>query len=204
MQTVHTNHLFNMHKTQFSLIVLVLLNVYGNRAVYWYIENSELLVLHNAYRRDIKYGNVLDQPKADSMLKLQWSHKLAKLAQAWAFHCVPTRSNLTMRNGSKWTYVGQNIAVVSKVRDAVSVWFNEHMNYNFNKNICRPNKTCANYKQLAFADTTHIGCGFVRCKNLEAPNNILVVCNYGPGGKYINKKPYEPIFYEDLPYFIIV
>ncbi|KAH9581379.1 Peptidase inhibitor 16, variant 2 [Schistosoma haematobium] len=117
MQAVHTNHLFNMHKTQFSLIVLVLLNVYGNRAIFWNIENSELLVLHNAYRRDIKYGTVLDQPKADSMLKLQWSHKLAKLAQAWAFHCVPTRSNLTMRDGSKWTYVGQNIAVVSKVRE---------------------------------------------------------------------------------------
>lgn len=70
MQAVHTNHLLNMHKIQFSLIVLVLLNVYGNRAIFWNIENSELLALHNAYRRYIKYGNALDQPEAESMLKL--------------------------------------------------------------------------------------------------------------------------------------
>ena len=52
------------------IIFLVLGYIYENLAYRWYTQNSELLALHNAYRRNIKYGNVRDQPQAMSMLKL--------------------------------------------------------------------------------------------------------------------------------------
>ncbi|CAH8629339.1 unnamed protein product [Schistosoma rodhaini] len=183
------------------IIFLVLGYIYENLAYRWYTQNSELLALHNAYRRNIKYGNVRDQPQAMSMLKLTWSHKLAEMAQEWALQCVPRRSNMTMRKGSKWTYVGQSIAFVPKVRQAASVWFEQHKNYNFENNTCEANKTCADYKQLAFADTTHIGCGYAMCFNLTGLDKVFVVCNYGPGGKYANRQPYDPIYPED-PYYL--
>ncbi|CAH8547012.1 unnamed protein product [Schistosoma turkestanicum] len=174
------------------------MNVCENLAATWNVLNSELLALHNAYRREVKFGKVPDQPQALHMTKLEWSYQLAESAQLWANHCVPIRSNISMRNSSKWTYVGQSVAVVSQVKDAVSLWFDEHKNYNITKNTCMENKLCADYKQLAYTDTTHIGCGYARCKNLNASKNILVVCNYGPGGKYAVRRPYYAIYPGEL------
>ncbi|KAK4468623.1 hypothetical protein MN116_007811 [Schistosoma mekongi] len=187
-----------MHIVQFSIVLLVLLNIYGNSAVIWYIQNSEILALHNAYREAIKFGRVPYQPKALSMSKLQWSYELAELARGWVIRCIPRRSDLMLRNSSKWTYVGQNVAVVSKVRDSPAVWFDQYRNYNYTANICAPYKICADYKQLAYADTTHIGCAYNYCGKLNGPDKILVVCNYGPGGKFINRKPYDIFDYDDL------
>nr|AAW25717.1 SJCHGC01839 protein [Schistosoma japonicum] len=184
----------NMH-TKF---LLVLVNIYKNSAVNWHIEDEEILALHNAYREAVKFGRVRDQPKAISMSKLQWSYQLAKLAENWTIHCIPKTSGLKFRNSSKWTYVGQNVAVVSKIRDAPAVWFNQHRNYNYTKNVCAAQKICADYKQLAYASTTHIGCAYKFCEKLNGTGKILVVCNYGPGGKFINRKPYQIFDYDDF------
>ncbi|XP_018644778.1 venom allergen-like (VAL) 7 protein, partial [Schistosoma mansoni] len=55
--------------------------------------------------------------------------------------------------------------------------------------------------QLAFADTTHIGCGYAMCFNLTGLDKVFVVCNYVSRGKYANRQPYDPIYPED-PYYL--
>ncbi|CAH8587619.1 unnamed protein product [Heterobilharzia americana] len=171
-------HFFNFSIFFFFISIA---NAYWRPKNPWTTELSELLALHNAYRQAVKYGKVADQPPAVNMAHLQWCFKLASLSRNWAMRCQSERSNMTMRQGASWKYVGQSVAVVSNVRNAVIQWFSEHNNYNFITNQCKEKKTCANYKQLVFSETTHVGCAYNKCGNFAAPNNTVVVCSYGPG-----------------------
>ncbi|CAH8865153.1 unnamed protein product [Trichobilharzia szidati] len=189
----------------FILTIISLINIKADVDKGWTVEDSEILALHNAYRQRLKYGRFLGQPRAIEMPKLRWSYELADISKNWASTCQPYPSNITMRGKTSWNYVGQNVAVTSNVRDAVALWFLEHLNYNFKANKCKENRRCANYKQVVFSETAEVGCAYKKCNNFEAPYNIVVVCTYGPGGKYFSRRPYtastdkgyeEDIFYE--------
>ncbi|VDP61576.1 unnamed protein product, partial [Schistosoma curassoni] len=45
---------------------------------------------------------------------------------------------------------------------------------------------------LVWQNTTHVGCGITNCTgNYGFPYGLSVVCNYGPGGNYEGRFPYE-------------
>nr|CAH8865340.1 unnamed protein product [Trichobilharzia regenti] len=162
-----------------TIISLVSIKADGNKD--WTLEDAELLALHNAYRQRLRYGRLLGQPRAMEMPDLRWSFELANISKSWASTCQSYPSNITMRGRTLWTYVGQNVAVSTNVRDAVASWFNEYSNYDFQQNKCNENKKCANYKQVVFSQTLQVGCAHKKCDNFKAPYNIVVVCTYGPG-----------------------
>nr|CAH8865342.1 unnamed protein product [Trichobilharzia regenti] len=176
----------------FIVVIVCLVNSNANAKDSLTVGHLELLALHNAYRQSVKYGKVAGQPPAASMAKLIWSYELANVSKSLAKKCQPYPNSITMRGKTRWTYVGQNVAVVAAIRDAAARWFSEHSNYNFEANVCRQNRQCANYKQMVYSETTHIGCAYKLCDNFKAPFNILVVCTYGPGGKYFSRRPYTP------------
>nr|CAH8865334.1 unnamed protein product [Trichobilharzia regenti] len=191
----------------FILVSICLINSYANANRDWTIEDSELLALHNAYRQGVKYGKVQNQPPAMDIPNLMWSYELVNISKSWATTCQPYPSKITMSGDGEagWISVGQNVAAVPNVRDAVALWFNEYSNYDFEANKCKGNRKCANYKQLVFSETTQVGCAYKRCDNFKAPNDIVVVCSYGPGGEYFSRRPYtasidpqdeEDVFYE--------
>uniref|UniRef100_A0A094ZEH4 Venom allergen 5 n=1 Tax=Schistosoma haematobium TaxID=6185 RepID=A0A094ZEH4_SCHHA len=49
-----------------------------------------------------------------------------------------------------------------------------------------------NNRRLVWQNTTHVGCGITNCTgNYGFPYGLSVVCNYGPGGNYEGRYPYE-------------
>ncbi|CAH8865157.1 unnamed protein product [Trichobilharzia szidati] len=175
----------------FIIVIVCLLNSNANAENFLTVGHLELLALHNAYRQSVKYGKVADQPPAANMAKLIWSYELANISKSVAMKCQPYPDNITMRGKTHWRYVGQNVAVVAAIREAAARWFSEHSNYDFQANKCRENRKCANYKQMVYSETTNVGCAYRKCDNFKAPFNIVVVCTYGPGGKYFSKRPYK-------------
>ncbi|CAH8865151.1 unnamed protein product [Trichobilharzia szidati] len=189
----------------FILTIISLINIKADVDKDLTVEDYGLLELHNAYRHAVWDGKVQNQPPAIQMPNLTWSYELADISRNWASTCQPYPSNITMRGKTSWNYVGQNVAVTSNVRDAVTLWFNEYSNYDFKPNKCKENRRCANYKQVVFSETVQVGCAYKKCDDFEAPNNTVVVCTYGPGGKYFSRRPYttcidlwddEDFFYE--------
>ena len=47
------------------------------------------------------------------------------------------------------------------------------------------------YSQLVWAETNRIGCGMARYTGGSYGNNQLYVCNYAPGGNYLNQPVYK-------------
>ncbi|CAH8634065.1 unnamed protein product, partial [Schistosoma rodhaini] len=111
----------------------------------------------------------------------KWNYDLAQQAQSLANYCILRQGKPHLK---KFILVGQNMAFASTIKSAVDAWFNEHKLYNFSVNNCRK---CLHYTQMVWAKTTDIGCGVANCSTY----GLSIVCNYGPGGNWINEKPYE-------------
>ncbi|KAF8561352.1 hypothetical protein P879_07616 [Paragonimus westermani] len=44
---------------------------------------------------------------------------------------------------------------------------------------------------MIWADSTHIGCGIANCSRFpDFPNDLTIVCNYGPAGNRVGEVPY--------------
>nr|CAH8866004.1 unnamed protein product [Trichobilharzia regenti] len=117
---------------------------------------------------------------------LAWNQELASQAKALSKTCRFGFNNPTSR---KFHPVGQNIAAYQTVEQAMQEWFGEHKYYNFKNNKC--SDSCGNYMQMAFANTTDIGCGVTKCPYSENfKYGLFIVCNYGPGANF-HVRPFE-------------
>ncbi|VDQ14060.1 unnamed protein product [Trichobilharzia regenti] len=83
------------------------------------------------------------------MLKLfqKWDDELAKQAQELANTCNYHHNNDGLKT-KKFDRIGQNLGKLWKVERAVSMWTDEHENYNFTENSCKPGENCEHYKQV--------------------------------------------------------
>ncbi|KAL4707913.1 hypothetical protein ACJJTC_013704 [Scirpophaga incertulas] len=71
-------------------------------------------------------------------------------------------------------------------------WFNEYKDYTYGK--MKPSdftgpKDIGHYTQMAWADTTYVGCAISQW-SIDGYNKYFVVCNYGPPGNYMDQYPY--------------
>ncbi|THD19098.1 hypothetical protein D915_010118 [Fasciola hepatica] len=66
----------------------------------------------------------------------------------------------------------------------VDYWTQESNNYDYASNKCSSPGACDRFLQMAWAKTTHIGCG------MSGDDFSFVVCNYGPGMDASNGSPY--------------
>lgn len=117
-----------------------------------------------------------------------WDPDLAATAQAWAEACVDAEApaglidhNDGRSDGHPW-YVGENIFGSSgptAPADAVTLWFSEMADYDYDSNTCAPGAVCGHYTQVVWATSTNLGCGVHMC---PLTYGYTVVCNYGPGG----------------------
>ncbi|CAG2213593.1 unnamed protein product [Mytilus edulis] len=77
---------------------------------------------------------------------------------------------------------------------SVASWVNEKKDYDYASNSC--SGVCGHYTQVVWADSTKLGCAVGSCPSMtNLPsyfrNVKFVVCNYGPGGNFNGRKPYE-------------
>ncbi|CAH8623837.1 unnamed protein product [Schistosoma haematobium] len=115
------------------------------------------------------------------MSPLKWNYDLAAQAQKLANQCMFQQE---IPYSDEFLCVGQNIVVCPTIKSGVDAWFNEHKLYDYNQNNCME---CLHYTQMAWANTTDIGCGVASCPRY----GLSIVCNYGPGGNWTDEKPYE-------------
>jgi uncharacterized protein YkwD len=106
---------------------------------------------------------------------LEWSDKLAKVAQKWANHL---RDNGCVFGHSDTMY-GENLAAGTSgaMDDAtvVDMWYREVDKYKFKHPGFDGNT--GHFTQLVWVATTHVGCGRSTCNG-----NDIIVCNYDPAG----------------------
>uniref|UniRef100_A0A5K4F824 SCP domain-containing protein n=1 Tax=Schistosoma mansoni TaxID=6183 RepID=A0A5K4F824_SCHMA len=118
-----------------------------------------------------------------------WDDGLYVTAQQYAEKCENIPSGLQDRTTCRWKSVGQNVAQVSSVYDAINVWRDGSRFYNLKNDECVVNHDCSMYKQLVDINTTHIGCGVHLCNKNTNKGKYIVVCNYAPAaGK---GRPYD-------------
>ncbi len=155
----------------------------NNTAVNNTINIQKILDAHNAYRK------VLGLPL------LTWSADLANYAQKWVNE-LSTNRNCQMLHrpydeNNPWNLVhGENIFSGSSgytVLDAVEAWGSEKKDFNPVTKTCNGEwYKCGHYTQMVWKNTTQVGCATVTCAN----GDMIVVCNYNPGGNVIGEKPY--------------
>jgi len=157
-------------------------------------QKQELLDYHNAQRRG---------EGASDMTKMTWDENLENMAQETADTCQFDRSSDSFRN-NKYGYenIGENIFKYScctscppgskcdfDAERGVSKWWDEKRDYDINRMFCRDSTrgACGQYKQMAWALSHTLGCALKYCSDWSG---FMLVCNYGPGGNYVNKAPY--------------
>ena len=109
------------------------------------------------------------------------------MALGWAKECKWEHGQ--PENISPYDQLGQNLYASTidhlDIREAITLWYDEIVDYNFEDNTCPSNKICGHYTQVVWDDTDVIGCAHFRCNQLNViqpplANALYVFCNYGP------------------------
>ena len=106
---------------------------------------------------------------------LQWSPKIAAVAQRWADHLAANNCSF----GHSQTNYGENLAAGTigyvDAKAAVAMWSDEAKLYDFRHQGF--SMTTGHFTQLVWKGTTEVGCGTSQCGG-----NQIWVCNYDPAG----------------------
>lgn len=169
-------------------------NPYGNMNVRGFSAGDKRILV-------TKHNELRGIPRSSDMNFMYWDPDLEALAQGWAENC-DFYHNPNRRNGKfgvlgpgPFAYVGENLyAGTGGFSPAmiVQAWYDEDKFYNYDTKSC--SNVCGHYTQIVWATTYALGCGVAYCPELKKVSfgrGWHVVCNYGPGGNYVNEHPYK-------------
>ena len=166
-----------------ALVAILLLVAWPERSLaqITLVDREGLLALHDAERCAVS-------PPAASMPALVWDDLPAMVAQSYAQNCV------FAHNSSRTTqyaalggsgYVGENIAMGTagffSLVDLAQLWADEKASWTYGTNSAG----VGHYTQMIWATTLAVGCGAAACTG-----STFLVCDYAPGGNYIDQAPY--------------
>jgi hypothetical protein len=135
--------------------------------------------------------------------RVQWSAEAAANAQAWANGCNKDNAGNFCHQkdcgpGNRFgenlgwafkTFNGQPVLPGLTPEDAVSNWYCEIQNYNFDQPNLVGGETTAcmppvngHFTQVIWQATTHIGCASANCPDNQGRLGTLWVCEYDPPG----------------------
>ncbi|XP_007662508.2 C-type lectin domain family 18 member A-like [Ornithorhynchus anatinus] len=136
-----------------------------------------LLSLHNRLRSKVR-------PPAANMQRMDWSDKLAHLAQERAASCEP---EVLPPAPPQALQLGWNVQLLplgaASFMDVVMLWFGEGRLYSHSTAQCANNATCSHYTQLVWATSSQLGCGRHKCAEGSREMDLFV-CAYFPGGNW--------------------
>eukprot|EP01083_Nonionella_stella_P165764 552414_1 len=165
---------------------------------------QDILDAHNIYRSETANGNTTapfngTQPTAANMNKLFWDPALEKIATDYAKTCPGVAFNRNRHSDlenaqsiatftfTPPSYVGENRLASSLTTPAMTyVWADYAAFYYYDDNVCMVTVGCDPYKQVVWARTRYVGCGFSICEDQSHPT--LFVCNYWPAS--LGRTPY--------------
>ncbi|CAH8865155.1 unnamed protein product [Trichobilharzia szidati] len=120
-------------------------------------------------------------PPEKELTDLIWDDGLAITAQMYAKTCRNVIGTPHERTTCKWKSVGQNVAEVGEIQNAPVIWRDGSRYYDYKDDHCTKENDeyyCDSFKQMIFANTTHIGCGAHLCHEDVDSKKYIVVCNY--------------------------
>ncbi|ESO94150.1 hypothetical protein LOTGIDRAFT_161350 [Lottia gigantea] len=142
---------------------------------------TQILTLHNEHRS--KLG-------ATNMFKLHWDDKLAEASEIWANRCVYEHKG--RGENLAWNKPPKPFTTEEYIKDAFDAWYAEKRDHSYGSGRCASFNSC-HYTQLAWHDTTKIGCAYKTCPYLTnaARGAWWIVCNYLPWGNNGGEKVFE-------------
>ena len=167
-------------------------------------EEKKLYIdIHNFYRRKAGASNMREVVSIThtnicfvyfhnhipyiKVLLQKWDKSLAEMALVWAKGCSWKHGQ--PENVSPYEKLGQNLYCSTEpelnIYDAITLWYDEIIDYNFEDDTCAPAMMCGHYTQVMWDDTDVIGCAHFTCDRMTDINPplqdaVYVVCNYGP------------------------
>ncbi|XP_052749209.1 uncharacterized protein LOC113515636 isoform X2 [Galleria mellonella] len=166
----------------------------------------------NTRRNKVASGDIRSFPSSENMMKLEWSQALEISAQRWADQCVIQKSPDILDNcrDLENVFVGQNIATVHgdapglSLTALVDIWYMELLHANasiISSYVPSTQMGMSHYDyftQLVWAESSHVGCGSVKYKQITEDGNKVVnktinrlVCNFSPSGNIIHNAVYN-------------
>ncbi|KAG8191105.1 hypothetical protein JTE90_010029 [Oedothorax gibbosus] len=129
------------------------------------------------------------------MLEMEWDDHLAKQAQAWAEQCEFEHDNPIDKDGEE---AGQNIGWEGRSDDKpewkgmIQSFYDEVKDFD-PKDIHKliDDDDTGHFTQVIWAESSRIGCGYVRYVGEDGGNEFLYGCNYAPGGNFEDSPVYE-------------
>lgn len=140
---------------------------------------SEFLTAHNAIRAAVSTPVAIPP--------LTYSPTLEASAQAWVNNLKNTQACALVHSAGPY---GENLfsgwGATFTPTQVVNSWTAEKAFYNYASNSCATGKVCGHYTQIAWRNTTQIGCAQAIC-----PSGTQVwACQYNPPGNYVGQLPY--------------
>ncbi|XP_050400749.2 GLIPR1-like protein 1 [Patella vulgata] len=142
---------------------------------------AQLLKLHNEHRANLGASN---------MFKLRWDDELQKAAEEWNNGCVYDHKG--RGENLAWNKPAEPLPVKELIDIAFTDWYNEKNLHSYGSGQCSRFGSC-HYTQLAWHDTTKLGCSYRTCSNLANADAGAwwIVCLYKPWGNNGGEKVFE-------------
>ncbi|CAG9795270.1 unnamed protein product [Diatraea saccharalis] len=156
---------------------------------------------HNNRRQQLANGKVPGQPAASVMKYMIWDKELAAKAAKWASVYRQQHNPDRSVGSGRWRSTGENLYWYStsdhsyklNPDSALKAWFDEFRDFLYGpimRSHFSSSTQIGHYTQMAWADTTHVGCAISQWSN-DGWNKYMVVCNYGPAGNMLGSPPYK-------------
>ncbi|XP_019772948.1 venom allergen 5 2 isoform X2 [Dendroctonus ponderosae] len=174
-------------------------------------DRQYIMDIHNYLRNKVAIGHEKRgfQPRAANMLVMNYNRELEFLAQCWANACngnplVHDRCRRT----AQYVHVGQNLGYINStdpkinkikaIKDLILLWYDEVALFDSSwindTQIRSPDLVVGHYTQLVWANSMEIGCAisyYTHTVQNRIWHQLILVCNYGPGGNYLGNPVYE-------------
>ncbi|CAG9766666.1 unnamed protein product [Ceutorhynchus assimilis] len=174
-------------------------------------DRQYILDIHNYLRNKVATGHEKrgPQPEASNMQTMSYNKELEFIAQCWANACNgnPLKHDRCRKTESH-AHVGQNLGYINStnpkinkikaIKDLILLWYDEvalfdrfWLNDTQNRG---PKYVVGHYTQLVWAETNEIGCAmsyYAETVQNEIWHQVILVCNYGPGGNYLGQPVYQ-------------
>ncbi|KAG7473522.1 hypothetical protein MATL_G00096850 [Megalops atlanticus] len=139
-------------------------------------EHFQIVTQHNRLRSRVN-------PMAANMQKMEWSEKLALLAQERVASCS-TDPTLQEPHSDHigWNTHHSSLGTTS-FAEVIDTWFQEGRRYSYLSGQCEENSTCQHYTQLVWATSSRVGCAQQVCQT-GAVQWEFYACAYSPGGNW--------------------
>ncbi|PIC34960.1 hypothetical protein B9Z55_014462 [Caenorhabditis nigoni] len=186
----------------YSIIPLILL-LTGSYAQFTSNGSQAIVDAHNKLRSSIAKGTYVakgsKKPSASNMRKMIWDNSVATSAQNYANGCPKGHSGASgLGENLYWSWTSGTVSSLDTYGTvACAEWEKEFQDNGWTSNTMNSalfNSGVGHATQMAWANTSLIGCGVKNCGRDSSMNNmfkITVVCQYKPPGNYMNQPIYE-------------